>query len=334
MTFTEDEQKKWNEGGWTKEGAAHMNARDLADALGIQLGRAATIIAWCKTPAASEDKLEAALAGDKNEQRLITRKANGFPWLALRNGKPDLTETRLLIEEQSRRPAQRSTFHGLIIISVDDLAMASDKLPRCPLTQHVLDDFTGKLLDGNTGADWAPVWPERGNGRALWLVCARLKNQALFPGYAMTDPQRVASELAQPELPVQWRRIEALWQSASPTEKAAAAEGLFGSASLAQHALGHCEATNAGFGCPGISMGPCARPGERGQCGQIIPRIPTGIRSRLMIMSDSDFDAFVLDNYPEAAQRFSGGMDKVAKINLLFRLNNQADVERALNGSN
>ncbi len=40
---------------------------------------------------------------------------------------------------------------------------------------------------------------------------------------------------------------------------------------------------------------------------------------------DADLDAFCLDEFPEVSQRFSAGMDRVVKVNLLLQL-----VDRAL----
>jgi len=40
----------------------------------------------------------------------------------------------------------------------------------------------------------------------------------------------------------------------------------------------------------------------------------------LSLRSDGDFDAFCLDNFPAVFRRFGGGMDRVAKTNLLLAL--------------
>ena len=53
-------------------------------------------------------------------------------------------------------------------------------------------------------------------------------------------------------------------------------------------------------------------------------RNPTRRSLRLLIENiliiESDFDAFVLDNFPEIKRRFSSGMDRVSKINQLLEL--------------
>jgi len=48
------------------------------------------------------------------------------------------------------------------------------------------------------------------------------------------------------------------------------------------------------------------------------------------LLTDPDFDGFVGEYFGEVARRFSGGMDRVAKMNLLFALKDPAEVHAAL----
>jgi len=41
---------------------------------------------------------------------------------------------------------------------------------------------------------------------------------------------------------------------------------------------------------------------------------------RAVLATDSDFDAFCVDHFPETGERFSNGMDRVAKATLLIEL--------------
>lgn len=50
------------------------------------------------------------------------------------------------------------------------------------------------------------------------------------------------------------------------------------------------------------------------------------------IKTDADFDAFVVDHYHEIYQRFSGGMDRVAKANLLLTLADPHTIVSQLSG--
>lgn len=224
LDLDEKEKAAWDKQGWTPEGAAHVSAKELAEALGIPIGRAASIIAKCKSGAPAADDVERAIAGDTEAQAAVGRMVRSLPWVALRNGKPDLAESRALVKDLKERPALRSTWRGLLVVQPAAIASSAGKLPRCQITGNVLDDYEGKLIDGVTGADWAPVWTERGNGRILWLAHGP---RSLLPAYAATDPARVAKELADKEVPVQWRRLEARFAQASPVEQAAAAERLF-----------------------------------------------------------------------------------------------------------
>lgn len=226
--LTEQEQAKWTEDGWTPQAAAISDPQTLAASLGIKIGRALTLIAEYKAQAhngevAGGDVVERALAGDVKAQREVNRTANGYSWVALRNGKPDLSESRKLVKELSERPARRSRFHGLLVIDISELSKAAEKLPREPLSQHILDDYDNKMIDGDTGADWAPLWPERGNSRVLWLIHGR----HLLPGWAMTDPVRVIRELSEKTVPTHWERLEVAWNRASAVERAQAEEALF-----------------------------------------------------------------------------------------------------------
>lgn len=45
---------------------------------------------------------------------------------------------------------------------------------------------------------------------------------------------------------------------------------------------------------------------------------------------DADFDAFVLDHFPDVYRRYSGGMDRIQKMNLLLSLKEPADIHWAL----
>lgn len=149
--LSDTEQKKWDSEGWTPDGASVVGPADLAASLGVSIGRAATIIAQCRKasePPAAESAVEKAVAGDASARREVSQRTRGLPWVALRGGKPDLPETALLVEELARRPVRRGTFHGLLVVAVEDLAKASDRLPRCPVTGRALDDFDDKLLDG------------------------------------------------------------------------------------------------------------------------------------------------------------------------------------------
>lgn len=44
----------------------------------------------------------------------------------------------------------------------------------------------------------------------------------------------------------------------------------------------------------------------------------------------SDFDAFIMDNFPEISRQFSNGMDRMARINLLLQYTPVEDIARAL----
>jgi hypothetical protein len=224
LELNEKEKEAWDKQGWTPEGAAHVGAKDLGEALGIPIGRAATIIAECKGGGAKADEVERALAGDSDARAAVSRIVRGMPWVVLRNGQPDLAETRALVKDLKERPAQRSTWKGLLVVQPAAISSSTAKLPRCQITGNVLDDYDGKLVDGVTGADWSGIWVERGNSRILWLAHGP---RSLIPAYAVSDPARAAKELAEPEVPMQWRRLEASFAQASPVEKAAAAERLF-----------------------------------------------------------------------------------------------------------
>lgn len=224
LDLNEKEKEAWDKQGWTPEGAAHVSAKDLGEALGVPIGRAATIIAKCKGGSAKADDVERALAGDSDARAAVSRIVRGMPWVVLRNGQPDLVETRALVKDLKERPAQRSTWKGLLVVQPSAISSSTAKLPRCQITGNVLDDYDGKLVDGVTGADWSSIWVERGNSRILWLAHGP---RSLIPAYAVSDPARAAKELAEPEVPVQWRRLEASFTQASPVEKAAAAERLF-----------------------------------------------------------------------------------------------------------
>lgn len=224
IALTEKEKKAWDEQGWTSEGVAHVSVKDFADALGVPIGRAAAIKASCVAGAPTADEVERALGGDVEVRSQLNGRLRGLPWVVMRSGRPDLVETRALVKDLKERPARRSTWKGLLVVAVDNIAQAASKLPRCPITGNVLDDFDGKLLDGATGADWGPTWLERGNGRVLWVA---LVPTSALPAYALTDPARAAFELAGKEVPVQWQRVQVLAEQASSVEKAQAEERLF-----------------------------------------------------------------------------------------------------------
>ena len=112
LDLNEKEKEAWEKQGWTPEGAAHVGAKDLGEALGIPIGRAATIIAECKGGGAKADEVERALAGDSDARAAVSRIVRGMPWVVLRNGQPDLAETRALVKDLKERPAQRSTWKG------------------------------------------------------------------------------------------------------------------------------------------------------------------------------------------------------------------------------
>ncbi len=224
MDLNDKEKEAWDKQGWTPEGVAHVSAKDLAESLGVPIGRAASIIAQCKRGAPATDEVERALGGDVEARSAVSRMVRGLPWVALRNGKPDLAETRALVKDLKERPAPRASWKGLLVVQPSAIPSAANKLPRCQITGNVLDDYDGKLVDAVTGADWSPIWVERGNGRILWLAHGP---RSLLPAYAATDPARAAKELAESEVPVQWRRLEASFLQASATEKAVAADRLF-----------------------------------------------------------------------------------------------------------
>ncbi len=223
--LSDSEQEKWNEEGWTPEAVGQVGADILAASLGIKIGRAAAIKAECAKKDESETNiLEKALAGDVAAQREISHKTHGLPWVALRGGKPALKEIRALIDDLHKYRTRRATFYGLAVIDISDIAKSKDRLPRCQITGHALDDYDGKLEDGETGADYAKIWIEpRGNGRVLWIA----NRPDLLPGYAKDDPSRVVSELSNENVPTPYKRLEAAWLSASPVQKAQAEEALF-----------------------------------------------------------------------------------------------------------
>lgn len=224
------EQQKWNEQGWTLRGALRADLPTLAASLGVAVGRAAAIQDEIEGEQTKYEpsQLEKALAGDVRARGAIYVETSGLPWVVMNNGTPDPEKTQQLIDELKARPAARTTFQGLYVCRVEDIAKAKDRLPRCQLTGVVLDAFNGKLYDGNTGADWARAWLEPvGNGRILMLAHARRKNQTLIPAYAVMFPDRAAQELSAKDLPPQWQRVTNLWASATPVEKALAEEALF-----------------------------------------------------------------------------------------------------------
>lgn len=50
--------------------------------------------------------------------------------------------------------------------------------------------------------------------------------------------------------------------------------------------------------------------------------------------TEADFDAFCIDTYPDSHRRFTGGMDRTARINLLLELHGAQALSSALsNGS-
>jgi hypothetical protein len=116
LELNEKEKEAWEKQGWTPEGAAHVSAKDLGEALGVPIGRAATIIAKCKGGSAKVDDVERALAGDSDARTVVSRIVRGMPWVVLRNGQPDLAETRALVKDLKERPAQRSTWKGLLVV--------------------------------------------------------------------------------------------------------------------------------------------------------------------------------------------------------------------------
>ena len=68
--------------------------------------------------------------------------------------------------------------------------------------------------------------------------------------------------------------------------------------------------------------GPSASPPSRPALRQ---RIEQTLRT------SSDFDAFCLDYFPQVYQRFSNGMDRLSRVNLLLTLIDAAEIENALN---
>lgn len=71
---------------------------------------------------------------------------------------------------------------------------------------------------------------------------------------------------------------------------------------------------------------------QGGGSGRPIPRDRPGLRKALLqsFLSDADFTAFVVDYFPAVGQRFSAGMDRVARINLLFELISSEKIATAL----
>lgn len=59
---------------------------------------------------------------------------------------------------------------------------------------------------------------------------------------------------------------------------------------------------------------------------------PQLVRSRIdeLLLTDQDFIAFCQDNFPATQKRFSDGMDRVARINLLLQLHKPREVATAL----
>lgn len=55
---------------------------------------------------------------------------------------------------------------------------------------------------------------------------------------------------------------------------------------------------------------------------------PSDVRRLLdeVLRTESDFEAFCMDGFPEVSRRFSAGMDRVAKVNLLLQLCEHAEV--------
>lgn len=308
LELNEKEKEAWDKQGWTPEGAAHVGAKDLGEALGIPIGRAATIIAECKGGGAKADEVERALAGDSDARAAVSRIVRGMPWVVLRNGQPDLAETRALVKDLKERPAQRSTWKGLLVVQPAAISSSTAKLPRCQITGNVLDDYDGKLVDGVTGADWSGIWVERGNSRILWLAHGP---RSLIPAYAVSDPARAAKELAEPEVPMQWRRLEASFAQASPVEKAAAAERLFidpAAEAFAQPAGDNSSLLSA-------PVAELDRP---------------ALRKRLDRVPDSDLVALCLDYFPDVFREFSAGMLKTQKITLLLQMVDPGRVAAAL----
>jgi acyl-CoA synthetase (AMP-forming)/AMP-acid ligase II len=165
-----------------------------------------------------------------------------------------------------------------------------------------------KLVDGVTGADWSGIWVERGNSRILWLAHGP---RNLIPAYAVSDPARAAKELAESEVPVQWRRLEASFAQASPVEKAAAAERLFiepAAEAFAQPAGDNSSLLSA-------PVAELDRP---------------ALRKRLDRVPDSDLVALCLDYFPDVFREFSAGMLKTQKITLLLQMVDPGRVAAAL----
>jgi hypothetical protein len=313
LELNEKEKEAWDKQGWTPEGAAHVGAKDLGEALGIPIGRAATIIAECKGGGAKADEVERALAGDSDARAAVSRIVRGMPWVVLRNGQPDLAETRALVKDLKERPAQRSTWKGLLVVQPAAISSSTAKLPRCQITGNVLDDYDGKLVDGVTGADWSGIWVERGNSRILWLAHGP---RSLIPAYAVSDPARAAKELAEPEVPVQWRRLEASFAQASPVEKAAAAERLF------------TEPAAEAFAQPAGDNHSPVPAQVVGQTPAVMDR--PALRKRLDLVPDSDIVALCLDYFPDVFREFSAGMLKTQKITLLLQMVDPGRVAAAL----
>ena len=109
LDLDEKEKAAWDKQGWTSEGAAHVSAKELAEALGIPIGRAASIIAKCKSGAPAADDVERAIAGDTEAQAAVGRMVRSLPWVVLRNGKPDLAESRALVKDLKQRGLLEST---------------------------------------------------------------------------------------------------------------------------------------------------------------------------------------------------------------------------------
>ena len=49
-----------------------------------------------------------------------------------------------------------------------------------------------------------------------------------------------------------------------------------------------------------------------------------------LLKTDSDFDAFCLDYFPQVKNRLTNGMDRVAKMNLLIETSEYDDIPKAL----
>jgi hypothetical protein len=195
-----------------------------------------------------------------------------------------------------------------LVVQPAAISSSTAKLPRCQITGNVLDDYDGKLVDGVTGADWSGIWVERGNSRILWLAHGP---RSLIPAYAVSDPARAAKELAEPEVPMQWRRLEASFAQASPVEKAAAAERLFidpAAEAFAQPAGDNSSLLSA-------PVAELDRP---------------ALRKRLDRVPDSDLVALCLDYFPDVFREFSAGMLKTQKITLLLQMVDPGRVAAAL----